>query len=94
MLRGICSRCTALHPYTNVYSTYSTVGYATNFALRVCVHVISQVTNFHVLQSALATLPRRPGGLPRAGQEGPKPLVAKVTLLGAPPPDEPQTDAW
>ena len=48
------------------------------------------MTNFHVLQSALATLPRRPGGLPRAGQEGAKrPLVAKVTLLGALPSHKP-----
>jgi hypothetical protein len=41
------------------------------------------VTNYHVLQSALATLPRRPGGPPRPGQAGSqRPLVAKVTLLG------------
>lgn len=41
----------------------------------------SIVTNFHVLASALAAIPRRPGGLPRPG--GPRPVVAKVTLLGA-----------
>ncbi|CAL8469139.1 g8680 [Coccomyxa elongata] len=38
------------------------------------------VTNFHVLASALAAIPRRPGGPPRPG--GPRPVVAKVTLLG------------
>jgi S1-C subfamily serine protease len=41
------------------------------------------VTNFHVLQSALAAVFRRPGVPPRSPDEGSKrPLVAKVTLLG------------
>ena len=37
------------------------------------------VTNYHVLQSALASMGRRPGGQ-RAAQD--KPVVAKITLLG------------
>lgn len=45
------------------------------------------VTNYHVLQSALAALGRRPGAaLGRPGREGQqRPLVAKVTLLGEHP---------
>ncbi|KAK9908391.1 hypothetical protein WJX75_007197 [Coccomyxa subellipsoidea] len=39
------------------------------------------VTNFHVLASALAAVTRRPGGPPREGS--PRPVVAKITLLGA-----------
>ncbi|EIE21012.1 trypsin-like serine protease [Coccomyxa subellipsoidea C-169] len=39
------------------------------------------VTNFHVLASALVAITRRPGGPPREG--GPRPVVAKITLLGA-----------
>lgn len=42
------------------------------------------MTNYHVLQSALAAIPRRPGGAPRPG--APWPTVAKVTLLGGAPP--------
>ncbi len=39
------------------------------------------VTNFHVLASALVAITRRPGGPPREG--GPRPVVAKITFLGA-----------
>ena len=38
------------------------------------------VTNYHVLQSALAAMGRRPGAQ-RPAQN--KPVVAKITLLGA-----------
>ena len=41
------------------------------------------VTNYHVLQGALAALNRRPGGPAKSAQEGSqRPVVAKVTLLG------------